>query len=139
MTEYASLPRLRVALCALALIGLFLAGAAQAQAQVADVPADTQMRLGPFTFNPGLVFSSGYDTNPWRESLSDTTAIEDVIETYATPQVDGWLEAGNLRAELFGATPARRQRRLGRRASRPLWPVHESSHQRESDGFRGRS
>jgi hypothetical protein len=95
--------RVRLALSGLAIAGLLCAVATEASGQVGDIPADTQMRFGPLTFNPGLVLSSGYDTNPWRESLSDTTAIEDVIETYATPQVDGWLQAGNLRAELFGA------------------------------------
>ena len=69
--------------------------------QVPDLPTEHEGQIGPLFFNPGLVFSSGYDTNPWRESGSE--AVYDVVETYVTPQIAGWMTFGHLRIDLFGA------------------------------------
>lgn len=89
-------------------VGVLLAAASVAgpavtgaSAQVPDLPTEHQGQLGPLFFNPGLVFSSGYDTNPWRESGAE--AVYDVVETYVTPQVAGWMNIGHLRVDLFGA------------------------------------
>jgi hypothetical protein len=91
-------------LLAVVLAGLALltsAGAGDAQAQPPDTPTEFQARFGPLFFNPGFVFSSGYDTNPWRESGSE--AIYNVVETYVTPQAAGWMNLGHLRVDVFGA------------------------------------
>jgi hypothetical protein len=84
---------------ALAVCLLALAGAASAQDTVR--PETAERRLGPISFNPGLVFSSGYDTNPWREAQKD--AVVDVVESNVAPQVTGFLNVGRVRSDLFGA------------------------------------
>jgi GT2 family glycosyltransferase len=77
---------------------LSASGRAAAQTQTAD-PSDTALQhLGPFAFNPGFVFSTGYDTNAYREAGSKPN-----VETYAVPQIDGWVNIGRLRSNLFGA------------------------------------
>jgi hypothetical protein len=85
---------------------LVVAGAAglavdDAAGQPPSVPADALGRLGPLLFDPGLVVSSGYDTNPWRESQAD--AVTDTVESYVTPQIASWLSLGHLRVDGFGA------------------------------------
>jgi hypothetical protein len=88
---------------ALLLVAGCLAGplVGDAQAQAPETPIEHQGQLGPLFFNPGLVFSSGYDTNPWRESGAE--AVYDVVETYITPQIAGWMALGHLRVDVFGA------------------------------------
>lgn len=79
---------------------LLLLPAADARAQVPDAPPEADGRLGPLFYNPGLVFSGGYDTNPWRQTIEEPTAT---YETYITPQIRGWMTLGHLRVDLFGA------------------------------------
>jgi hypothetical protein len=55
-------------------------------------------KAGLFTFYPGLVFSSGHDTNPYREAGAEAD-----IETYMIPQVTGWFTPGRLRTNFYGA------------------------------------
>jgi hypothetical protein len=100
-------PRLRLTSCralrAVALAAVRCAGwpPRGAAAQPADVPADVTFRFGPLFYNPGMVFSGGYDTNPWRESGED--AVYDVVETYVTPQIATWMRFSHLRVDGFGA------------------------------------
>jgi hypothetical protein len=68
------------------------------QAQTADPSATAEHRLGPLAFNPGFVFSSGYDTNAYRVADSEPD-----FETYAIPQLEGWLNLGRMRSNVFGA------------------------------------
>jgi hypothetical protein len=89
----------RPTLAATAVAALFVIGLAMdAVAQVAPDPSNARGHLGPFSFNPGLVSSTGYDTNPYREAGAGSD-----VETYVVPQIDGWLDVGRLRANLFGA------------------------------------
>jgi len=69
-----------------------------ARAQTANPAETAQQHLGPFAFNPGFVLSTGYDTNAYREAGAQAD-----VETYAVPQLDGWLSLGRLRTNLFGA------------------------------------
>ncbi len=73
----------------------------EAGAQQADVPIDVKTQLGPLFYSPGMVFSSGFDTNPWRESGDE--AVYDVFETYVTPQIASWMHVSHLRVDAFGA------------------------------------
>ena len=95
--------RWRPLVVALVLIVGAAAGLAveEAAAQPPAVPGDVQGRLGPLLFNPGLVVSSGYDTNPWRESQAD--AVRDTVESYLTPQVASWLKNAAAMRLRFGA------------------------------------
>jgi hypothetical protein len=86
----------RTSACACVL--LLLIGAARARAQEASEPPYARGHLGPFAFNPGLVFSTSYDTNPYREAGANSD-----VETYVVPQIDGWLGLRRLRSNVFGA------------------------------------
>jgi hypothetical protein len=95
--------RRRHAAMAAALLILLLAWPAGARAQtimdshIPD-PATAQMRVGPFGVNPGVVFSSGYDTNPYREAGSGSD-----VETYVVPQFDAALALQRLRSQAYAA------------------------------------
>jgi hypothetical protein len=73
---------------------------AEARAQVSDFdPAETaRVHLGAFSFTPAVVFSTGYDSNPYREPGRSST-----YETYAIPQVEGWLSGEQHRVWVWGA------------------------------------
>jgi hypothetical protein len=79
------------------LILIVLAGvSADAYAQA---PGSTgEARAGVFTIHPGLVFSAGHDTNPYREANAESD-----IETYIIPQATGAFSPGRLRTNFFGA------------------------------------
>jgi hypothetical protein len=85
---------------AILLVGILVASCGVAAAQPAP-PLEAERRLGPISYNPGLVFSSGYDTNPWREGTAE--GVRDAFETYITPQVAGWMHLGSLRTDMYGA------------------------------------
>jgi hypothetical protein len=88
---------------AVALVAAFSHGwqPRDAAAQPPDVPADVTVRFGPLFYNPGLVLSSGYDTNPWRETGDE--AVYNIVETYVTPQIATWMRISHLRVDGFGA------------------------------------
>lgn len=71
-------------------------GAGDASAQSAGALGEG--KVGLFTFNPGLVFSAGHDTNPYREA-----GAEPDVETYVIPQVSGWFTPARLRTNFYGA------------------------------------
>jgi hypothetical protein len=63
-----------------------------------DPTATAQVRLGRFAFNPGMVFSTGYDSDPYREPGGTATS-----ETYVIPQIEGWLRGGRAQVDVWGA------------------------------------
>jgi hypothetical protein len=79
------------------LLLIVLAGvSADAYAQTAGSTGEA--RAGVFMIRPGLVFSSGHDTNPYREANAESD-----VETYVIPQATGFFEPGRLRSNFFGA------------------------------------
>jgi hypothetical protein len=86
-------------------------GGGDAQAQNLQPPNESQGHLGLFALNPGLVFSTGYDTNPYRDDKSEPD-----VETYVIPQIDSWFTPGRFTANLYGAVElVRFQNRNGAR------------------------
>jgi hypothetical protein len=87
----------RLSLCLIACATV--ARVAGAQTFEPDPSAADRVHLGNFSFTPAIVFSTGYDTNPYREPGRGPA-----YETYATPQVSGWLNgAGTNRVAVWGA------------------------------------
>ena len=87
----------RVVLCVLVLLGT--AGSVNAQISDSDPSATARVHLGSFAFTPAVVFSTGYDTNPYREAGGTST-----YETYAVPQIAGWVSGLANRLSFWGAT-----------------------------------
>lgn len=71
----------------LVVVGVALPVVASAQARTNDPdPAENaQYRKGTLAWSPALVFSSGHDTNVYREPVG----FED-YETFVVPQIEGW-------------------------------------------------
>ncbi len=83
-------------LCGIALVGA--AGAASAQTPEPDPTETARIRLGSFAFNPAIVASGGYDTNPYLERAREST-----FELYALPQIEGWFRRPGVQASFWGA------------------------------------
>src|SRR5688500_6021389 len=64
----------------------------------ADPSADAQYRLGALAFSPALVFSSGYDTNVYREPIGFAD-----LENFAVPQIEAWWIQPGFRAAASAA------------------------------------
>lgn len=54
-------------------------------AQEADPSADATYRYGSLALTPAMVFSSGYDTNVYREQIGFAD-----YETFVVPQIEAW-------------------------------------------------
>jgi hypothetical protein len=80
------------------LAGLALASPAHAQVSDSDPAETARVHLGRFSFTPAVVCSTGYDSNPYREPGRGST-----WESYAIPQVEGWLSDGTNRLAFWGA------------------------------------
>jgi hypothetical protein len=79
-------------------VSLALPTAARGQAADFDPTETARVNLGTFSFTPAVVFSSGYDSNPYREPAREST-----YETYVIPQVEGWLSGEKNRVWFWGA------------------------------------
>ncbi len=77
---------MRATFVRVALVCVIAVRAIPAAAQAEHDPADTaRFQQGAIAFTPAIVFSSGYDTNVYRES----TGFADQ-ETFAVPQIEGF-------------------------------------------------
>lgn len=95
------LERRRVAAAGWLLWGVALLGVAtvaSAQTPEHDPTETARIRLGSFAFNPGIVASGGYDTNPYLEKSREST-----LELYALPQIEGWFRRPAVQASFWGA------------------------------------
>ena len=63
-----------------------------------DPTEGARVKYGPIAFTPAIVFSTGYDTNVYREP----TGFAD-YETFAVPQIEAWWKQPGFRARGFGA------------------------------------
>jgi hypothetical protein len=91
--RYSSQLRIAIGL----LCGLALSAPLYAQSEI-DPSADAQFRWGTLAFTPALVFSSGYDTNVYREPIGFAD-----VENFAVPQIEAWWLQPHVRVSANAA------------------------------------
>src|SRR5581483_11186521 len=79
------------------LCGLAVVPPLWAQGEI-DPSAEAQFRWGALAFSPALVFSSGYDTNVYREPIGFAD-----VENFAVPQVEAWWLQPQFRVSVNAA------------------------------------
>jgi hypothetical protein len=89
-----------VRLIAAAILASCLASAPRTVVAQTDVDPTLTARnhYGPIAYTPALVFSSGYDTNVYREPIGFAD-----YETFVVPQIEAWWKQPGFRGRAIGA------------------------------------